>query len=261
MTLESLLLDLILVIVVGLSAYLAARRGFVRTFIEAIGFVAATVLAFAISTPLANLTYDKIIETPITKLVLSEVNQTLEDEFGELTNFQIDSEIIDEFEAEFNGSLDTAIKKLPYSLQNLIEKSGIAPEELLENTKDIAYNEDTVQGTAQRLVFDISQNKIRPIVAGVISYVYLVVLFIILLIIIKIFARFLNKAFSFSLVGRINTLLGGVCGLANGMVFAVLLCLIIYSVVSFTENGIWIFSMDNIDKTFIFKYLVNLIKI
>ena len=77
----------------------------------------------------------------------------------------------------------------------------------------------------------------------------------------KILARILNKAFSFSLAGKLNTALGGVCGFAKGVIFALLLCVIIYAVISFTQNGIWIFTIENIDKTFIFKYLISLIKI
>lgn len=261
MTLGSFLLDLILVIVIGVSAYLSARRGFVRTFIEAIGFVVAAVLAFVVSTPFANLTYDKLIEPPLTKLVSSEVTKTLENEFGELSNFEINSEVIDEFKTQFNGSLNEVVNSLPSSIQNLIKGSGIAPEEILQNTEEIAQKEDNVENATQRLILNISQNKIKPIVAGVISYVYWVALFVILLILIKIIARFLNKAFSFSLVGTLNTTLGGACGFIKGVVVALLLCLAVYSIVSFTENGIWIFSMENIDKTFIFKYLVNLIKI
>ena len=58
MTLESFLLDLILVIIIGVSVYLSARRGFVRTFVEAIGVVAAAIIALTVCTPLANATYD-----------------------------------------------------------------------------------------------------------------------------------------------------------------------------------------------------------
>lgn len=261
MTLGSIVLDLIMVALIGVSVYLSARRGFVRTFIEAIGFVAAAVLAFTVSTPLANITYDKLIEPPLTKLVSSEVTKTLENEFGNLADFEINTEVIDEFKAQFNGSFNKVIKSLPSSIQGIIENSGMGHEELLQNTEEIAQKEDNLENATQRLILNISQNKIKPIVARVISYVYWIVLFVILLILVKILARFLNKVFSFSLVGTLNTTLGGACGFVKGIVFALLLCLAIYSLVSFTEKGIWIFSIENIDKTFIFKYLVYSIKI
>jgi hypothetical protein len=73
-TLQSFLIDLILAVIIGVSVYFSARRGGVRTFIEALGFIAAAVLAFTICTPFANATYDKIIEPPILEMVSKEVD-------------------------------------------------------------------------------------------------------------------------------------------------------------------------------------------
>ncbi len=261
MTLESFLLDLILAVIIGLSVFLSAKRGFVRTFIEAVGFVAAAIIVFTVCTPLANATYDKIIEPPILEIVSEEVNENFKDTLAEIPDFDANAEKVDEIKTQLSGSVDEVLKSLPPFVQNFIDKAGIDADELLNNAEDIVENGATVEDTAQKLTKDISQNKIKPLVARVLSYIYSFVLFVIALILVKILARILNKAFSFSLAGKLNTALGGVCGFAKGVIFALLLCLIIYTVISFTENGIWIFSVENIDKTFIFKYLISLIKI
>ena len=245
MTLESFLLDLILVIIIGASVYLSARRGFVRTFVEAIGVVAAAIIALTVCTPLANATYDKIIEPAITKTVFEEVNKALENE---------------ELNLQLDGTPNKILEALPQKIQSLIEKSGIDYDKLLEENKYL-INDDTVENTVQELVFNILQNSLKPIAVKVISYIYAFIIISLLLVVVKPLAKLLNKAFSFSIVGKLNTMLGGVCGLAKGIVFTLLLCLVIYSVASFTENGIWIFNVENIDKTFIFKYLISLIRI
>ena len=149
---------------------------------------------------------------------------------------------------------------MPQKIQSLIEKSGIDYDKLLEENKYL-INDDTVENTVQELVFNILQNSLKPIAVKVISYIYAFIIFSLLLVVVKPLAKLLNKAFSFSIVGKLNTMLGGVCGLAKGIVFTLLLCLVIYSVASFTENGIWIFNVENIDNTFIFKYLISLIRI
>ena len=59
------LLDLIVLAIIAAVALISARRGFVRVAIELVGFIAAIFITFTISTPLASLTYDKIIEPPI----------------------------------------------------------------------------------------------------------------------------------------------------------------------------------------------------
>ena len=245
MTLESFLLDLILVIIIGVSVYLSARRGFVRTFVEAIGVVAAAIIALTICTPLANATYDKIIEPAITKTVFEEVNKALENE---------------ELNLQLDGTPNKILEALPQKIQSLIEKSEIDYDKLLEENKYL-INDDTVENTVQELVFNILQKSLKPIAVKVISYIYAFIIFSLLLVVVKPLAKLLNKAFSFSIVGKLNTMLGGVCGLAKGIVFTLILCLVIYSVSSFTENGIWIFNVENIDKTFIFKYLISLIRI
>jgi uncharacterized membrane protein required for colicin V production len=244
-TLESFLLDLILVIIIGVSVYLSARRGFVRTFVEAIGVVAAAIIALTICTPLANATYDKIIEPAITKTVFEEVNKALENE---------------ELNLQLDGTPNKILEAFPQKIQSLIEKSGIDYDKLLEENKYL-INDDTVENTVQELVFNILQNSLKPIAVKVISYIYAFIIFSFLLVVVKPLAKLLNKAFSFSIVGKLNTTLGGVCGLAKGIVFTLILCLVIYSIASFTENGIWIFNVENIDKTFIFKYLISLIRI
>ena len=63
------LLDLIVIAIIAAVALISAKRGFVRVVIELAGFIAAIFISFTISTPLANLTYDKIIEPPIVSSV------------------------------------------------------------------------------------------------------------------------------------------------------------------------------------------------
>lgn len=58
------LLDLIVIAIIAAVALISARRGFVRVVIESAGFIAAIFITLTISTPLASLTYDKIIEPP-----------------------------------------------------------------------------------------------------------------------------------------------------------------------------------------------------
>ena len=61
----SVVLDIIVLAIILVTVFLSAKRGFVRVLIELVGFVAAVFISFTISTPLADMTYDKIIEPPI----------------------------------------------------------------------------------------------------------------------------------------------------------------------------------------------------
>ena len=57
----SLILDLAVVAVILINVILSAKKGFVKTIVEVVGFIAALSLAFSLSTPIAEYTYDSFI--------------------------------------------------------------------------------------------------------------------------------------------------------------------------------------------------------
>lgn len=85
------LLDLIVIAIIAAVALISARRGFVRVVIELAGFIAAILITLTISTPLASLTYDKIIEPPIvssvSKATGDSVTQITDDTWNALPEF------------------------------------------------------------------------------------------------------------------------------------------------------------------------------
>ncbi len=257
----SLLIDLVLILIIGFAVYFSARKGFVRTVVEAVGLLAAVIITLTICTPLANATYDKIIEPPLLEATAEKVNASFEGQLDKVPDFNVNSEQFTQLKSQISSSINDFIKDLPKVVQNFIEQSGLETNKLFENTDTEINGEETIGNTAQNLVRDISQTKIKPIAVELISAFYSLVVLTVLLIAVKILAVSLNKVFSFSLAGKLNTFFGGVCGLIKGLAIAFLLCAVIYTVISFTENGSWIFTLQNIEKTIIFKTLIGLIKI
>ncbi len=259
MNFYSLLIDLILLLIIGVSVFFAARRGFVRTFIEAVGFLLAVILTLTICTPLASATYDKIIEPPILQMVSNKVDKVIEDKFEETPKFEMTDEEYEDFKSQMTGSVDDIIAKLPAFAKNYIKQSGLKPETVVSSADKIVNKGLTIENAAEKLAKDISQNKIKPLVCTVLSAIYSVIILMLSFIIVKILAIWLNKLFSFSVVGKLNATLGGVCGFVKGTAFALLCCSAIYMLIPLTQNGILFFTLENIDKTFIFKILISLI--
>ncbi len=224
---QAVLIDVIIIAVIGVFVYVSARRGFVRVLIETVGFVAAVIISFTICTPLSNLTYDKIIEPPIITTASNEVHNSI------------------------NEATDSIIDKLPDYLKDYLIKSGIK-----ENL--ISQNEDKIESGTYDFLADISQNKIKPVVTKIMATVYCAIILTVLLIAVKILARIFNKCFSIKQIAKLNTALGGLCGLIKGTAFVLIICFIIWLLIPITDNGIWIFSAQNIDKTYIFRFLISL---
>ena len=226
----SVVLDIIVLAIILVTVFLSAKRGFVRVLIELVGFVAAVFISFTISTPLADMTYDKIIEPPIVASV------------GDVTG--------DSVEETVNSVWDA----LPGFVQNSAERFGITTESLNES---ISSN---IGNGAESAVKNASQELIKPLVTKPIALIYIVISVIIMLFVVKILAKVVNKMFSFSLVGTANRVLGGIVGIPKGIIMAMVFCLVISLIVSFTTNGFLIFTDEAMEKSWFFSHLsVNLL--
>ena len=226
----NIILDLIVIAIIVAFAIISAKRGFVRVAVEVAGFIAAVMISLSLSTTLADFTYNKAIEPSI----ISSVGEVAENTTAD--------------------TAENAWEALPDFIKNNAERFGINKEEITRNISS-GMGQNTTE-----IVTDISQNSIKPVAVGILKALYEVILMLVLLVIVKFLARFINKLFSFSLVGKLNKVLGGTLGLVKGLIIAWIFCTAVVLIISFTENGIWIFNSENIEKTYIFKMLANLIK-
>ena len=72
-------------------------------------------------------------------------------------------------------------------------------------------------------------------------------------------AKIINKAFSLPIIGGINKSLGGILGFGKGLIISAVIAVIISTIVSFSKDGIFIFTPENIEKTYLFSFLSNLV--
>ncbi len=220
-----IILDLIVVAVVVICIFVSAHRGFVRTVIETVGFVAALFIAFTFSGPAANFTYDKIIEPPVIAAISDGATSTAD------------------------NTVETVWEALPDFLTGNAEHLGLSKDSISASITQNAAEDISVAASVT------SQSVVRPVVVKLLGLLYTAIISVVLLFVVKILARLLNKVFSFSVVGKLNRFLGGLLGLVKGLVFAVLFCMLATLIVSFTANGFLIFTADTIEATYIFKPL------
>lgn len=228
----SIILDLIVLAIIVITVLISAKRGFVRTLIELLGFIAAVFISFTISTPLANTTYDKIIEPSIISTVTSAADTAADNSAA--------------------AAVDSFWNEMPGWIKGGIEKAGISKESL---DGSITAN---IGNGVQSAVESASQNVIKPAVTSTLALIYQVISLIILLALVKPLARLINKLFSFSVIGTANRVLGGVVGVPKGMIYAVAFCLLITLAVSFTQNGFLIFTGEAMEKSLFFSFVNSL---
>ena len=115
-------------------------------------------------------------------------------------------------------------------------------------------NDDSIK----EVITKVAGESVKPIVMNFLQSLYTVILLIVFMFVVKLIAKIVNKFFDFSVLGKINGILGGILGTVKGVIIACIFCTVIALIVSFTENGFWIFNNENIDKTIIFKLLANI---
>lgn len=232
----NIILDIAVVVFILFFAFFSAKKGFVRIFIEVVGLIVATTIAFSISTPLANTTYDKFIEPALI--------ESLDKELGDL------SDVNSEISAE-----ETILKGLPKFLKNSIEYFGFSFTELSETLSQ------NIKNGTNSAALAISKDVIKPAAVNVLSLLYSAILILILSFLVRVIAKAINKLVSLTFADKFNRFLGGLLGFFKGILLAILICNLIYLVVSFTNNGFFIFTPENIENTYIFKYFIGLTKI
>lgn len=225
----SIILDAIIVLIILLFVFLSAKKGFVRTLIEVVGFIAAIAIALSVSTPIANFCYDTAVQPIVAKTVESSVI---------------------EGGSNVNEAVDAVWNKLPAFLteSNFINLS--------KDSITTSINNETAADTTQ-LINSIN-SIIKPAVSKLLAVLISVILVVVLLFVVKILAKLVNKLFSFSLIGNINKTLGGVLGLVKGVAVSVIFCMIISLILSFTKNGFLIFTYDAINSSYLFKFIIGL---
>ena len=219
-----ILLDLIIVAILLISVIISAKRGFVKVLVETVGFVAAVVLAFAVSTPLAELTFNKVIEPPLIAAAVESGTESSE---------------------KISGNVINAIPDFfPKKIENYAEKM----------TEYVAAN---IEKGAETAVKTASQTVLKPTITRILSLLYSIILIVVLSIAVKFIAKFLNKIFSFSIIGKANKLLGGAAGLVKGILICVLFSAVVSLIVSLSGGGFLIFTKENIDSSHLFSLFVN----
>lgn len=226
----SYILDGIIVLIIAITVFLSAKKGFVRTLIEVVGLIAAIIVAFTFSTPVADTVYDKFVEPKIIS--------TVEESFNNTANTATDT-------------VDAVWTKLPKFMTNS-NFLNISKENVYEQIKT-----DT-SATATTMADTVSNSFVKPVVTKFVSLLFSVISVVVLIFVTKFLAKYINKLFNFSIIGKINKTLGGIIGLFKGVAVAIVFCLVISLIMSFTKNGFLIFTNDTVNSSYLFKFFTEL---
>jgi uncharacterized membrane protein required for colicin V production len=286
----SLIFDVSAIVILLVFTILNARRGFARTFVSAVGYILAIIMAGAIGDASAEPIYNSILQSQNVKNVQEvlydcDVSTAVRDEIktqsygvsvsadklqsiigsadsvyntinknGEaeiLTEEEIDTLIVDSIDDELGEPLRTAFPSFTANYMINYMKS----------------NEDTLYSTAQALLQEdktataeyIEETFVRPVVVYIIKMAIFFVVFFAVMVVVKIVAKTIeNNNGTPNIFGTPDAILGAVLGIVEGCVMLVAICVVLKLVIFSNVNTSEILSDSVVQNTKLFKYIYNI---
>jgi len=218
-----IVLDLIILAIIGLCAFFAAKKGFVSTLLECVGFILAIILAVNLAGPIAAFTYDSAIKPSVVDSITESVESASDDVFSNMPGF----------------------------VTSMLESAGVNKDAVMAD----------VDESAEEAAIRISDSVVKPSAVSILKLVFTIPLFFILLILVKFLAKILNSLFKGVVLGNLNKILGGVLGGAKGILYSIIFAFAALFIATLFSDGFLIFSRDAISGSFICKFILSLFSI
>ena len=182
--------DIIIVAVIVLFALIGVKRGIAKTILNLAGLVITAISAYYLSSFLSQFIYDSFLKQTV------------------ITNIQ---QIIEQNGIDY--ALNNCLEAVPQWINGILSFfAGIFGVSLDEFESQLIIPSDISSSTSQ-----VVESAVAPVVTSVLSIIFVIVLFIIIFIIVKKLIRLALGVFNIPVIKQINQLLGGIFGLAEGL--------------------------------------------
>lgn len=203
-----MIVDIIIIAIVVLFVIIGVKRGLAKTILNLAGLVLTAVSAYYISSFLSQLFYDMFIKQTV------------------ITNTQ---QIIEQNGIDY--AVSNCLEAVPQWVNGIISfivgAFGISLNEF--------QNQITVPANISSSASQVIESVLAPVVTSVLSIILVIILFIIILIIVKKLVKLVLRIFNIPVIKQINQFLGGIVGLAEGLLIVFIAVNIISMVAGFSN--------------------------
>lgn len=216
--------DIVFIGIIVLFTVIGIKRKASRTLVGLAAAVLAFMCALWLSNILGGLVYDAFFRGGIVNLVNDRIAAA---------NVETPENLV-----------DVALGAIPAIALSIMGYFGSTAGDL-----ETYLEKEAADGS--RYIADSVADLLKAPLSGVISFVLLIIFFIILLIIFNSLSKIVLKVFCLPVINTIDSILGGVFGLLEGILFVILCALIIHLLMpTLSQNG-HIFTEEYVSKSFI----------
>ena len=219
----SAILDILIVVIIGVTILFAVKNGFVKTVLSAASFLIALVVAFLFVSPVR----DAFLESGMAVKVRSAVDESI---------------------TSFVTGASAEQEELPEFLTKL-EFIGIDRAELEEKWND--WRTENTETLKNELVGSVSE----PVLRAVATFTAFVLLYLGSVLVLRLAAYLLDKLTDLPILRQANKLLGLVAGVVLALLRVWLFCAVVQLLLPCADTlGLGIVSHIDPANTFLFKF-------
>ena len=280
------LYDLVVIAVVVLCVWNGMSGGIFRAIGGLAASIVSCILAFFIAEPVSEMVYDAFLQKQCQSIVYEnlekaditdDVRRMLEQNgiYLSVTDDEIadiidtvgeDEELAEQTAAAFGLTADELRDKLGAAITDAVEDHGeLLPEwaeKAITETEDKSLVLDVVTDTASAIFTEdryeasegLEEMYIRPVVISFLTVIVFIAAAFLIGLILRLILWIIPSG-----GGSVNSLLGGAAGLVKAGVYLCLIVLLTSSIVSMQNGEYPFFTMDTVDRTYLFRILYDAI--
>lgn len=200
--------DIIIVAVIVLFTVIGVKRGLAKTLLNLAGLLITAISAYYLSSFLSQLIYDSFIK----QTVINNIQQMIE-------------------QNGIDYAFSNCLEAVPQWINGILSFiMGIFGVSLSEYQSQLALSSNFSTSASQAV-----ENILAPVVTSVFGMFILIVLFIIILFVVKKLVKLISRVFNIPVIKQINQLLGGIIGLAEGLLI-IFIAVNIFDIVAIFSN-------------------------
>lgn len=206
------IVDAIIIAIIAVVIVRSSKKGFVSSLVDAFAMIIATIVSYMFTPEVSQFIYDSFIKNSVSKgfeKVLDGMN--------------INTAVADK--------VDAMIASLPESAVNLADSLGI----INLNSIGAGIHMSGVIDDSQ-LITTVLNDFAYNIMITITKIVVFFILFVVATLVLRMVSNFLENINKIPLIGKLNSTLGGVLGVAKALIIILVVCTVMYFIVSSSDN-------------------------
>ena len=206
------IVDAIIIAIIAIVIVRSSKKGFVSSLVDTFAMIIATIVSYMFTPEVSQFVYDSFIKNSVSKgfeKVLDDMN----------TN------------AAVADKVDAMIASLPEGAVNLADRLGI----INLNAIGAGIHMPGVIDNNQ-LITTVLNDFAYNVMITITKVVVFFILFVLAALVLRMVSNFLENINKIPLIGKLNSTLGGVLGVAKALIIILVVCTVMYFIVSSSDN-------------------------